>query len=332
MTAILAGRCLGLLPVLLGVSVLVFLATEWLPGDVAVFVLGEKATEEQLAAYRERTGLDRPLPVRYLRYLGGALTGDLGRTRQDRPVAADIAERFPATLELAFCGMAVAVLWGLFLGLTGARFPHTGMDRAALAFSLAGVSIPVFWLGLVLLQAFAVQWPVLPLTGRLPAGHEIDPLTGLMLVDAVLRGRGDILAEALRHLALPALTLGLVSSALLARLTRAGILEESSRDYLLVCRAKGLSERRIFLRTLRGSCGPLLTVGALEFGTLLGGAVVTETVFAWPGLGTYLVDAILARDIHAVQGAVLVTATAFVLANLAADLLTAALDPRVRHG
>lgn len=323
-------RLLALVPVLLGVSVIVFLATELLPGDLALFLAGEKASPDELARVREAMGLDDPLPVRFLQYLGNAATGDLGHSRTGRPVAVDLAERFPATLELALAGGLVALFIGLVSGSIAALRRGTWLDRGFMLLALAGVSIPVFWLALELLQLLAVRWPVFPLTGRLSPGTRLEPVTGFLLVDSLLRGRPDAFADALHHLFLPALTLGVVSSALLARMTRVSLLEQLDQDYLVAARAKGVGPARLFAHALRGALIPVVTVLGLEFGVLLSGAVITETIFVWPGMGTYLVNAIFARDIPAVQGAVLVGATAFVLVNFLADLLYHLIDPRVR--
>ncbi len=329
---IILGRLIGLLFVLLGVSLLVFLATELLPGDVALFMLGEKATDAQIEALREQLRLNDPLPLRYVRWMAGALQGDLGETRMGRSVARDIAERFPATLELTLCGLLVAIVLGVTSGSLAAMSRGTWMDRSLMTAALLGVSVPVFWLALELLQLFAVHWPLFPLTGRLPVGVSVKSLSGLLLLDTLLQGRPDLFSSALRHLALPSLTLGLVSSSILARMTRSGLVDESGKEYLLAAKARGLGPGRIYLHAFRGAMMPVLTVMGLEFGALLGGAVITETIFVWPGIGTYLVNAILARDIPAVQGAALTGAAAFVLVNFLVDLLYAAIDPRVRHG
>jgi peptide/nickel transport system permease protein/oligopeptide transport system permease protein len=305
MTAYLLRRVLIALPTLLGVVLLVFLMVRLAPGDPAVLLAGEFATPETLEAIRARYGLDRSLPEQFFIYMGALLRGDLGESaRSRRPVLEELKTYFPNTLELALAAILVAVLTGIPLGILAALRPGSGLDLSVMVLALLGVSMPVFWFGLLAILIFSVGLGWFPVAGK----------------------------GTLAHLVLPAITLGINATALLARMTRGTLLEVLSQDYIRTARAKGLSERVvIFKHALRNALIPVITVVGLEFGTLLSGAVITETIFAWPGLGQLLVGSILARDYPVVQGAVLLVATSFVLINLLVDLLYAAIDPRVRY-
>jgi peptide/nickel transport system permease protein/oligopeptide transport system permease protein len=305
MTAYLLRRILIALPTLLGVVVLVFLMVRLAPGDPAVLLAGEFATPETLEAIRARYGLDRSLPEQFLIYLEALLRGDLGESaRSRRPVLEELKTYFPNTLELASAAILVAVLTGIPLGVLAALRPGSGLDLSVMVLALLGVSMPVFWFGLLAILIFSVGLGWFPVAGK----------------------------GTLAHLVLPAITLGINATALLARMTRGTLLEVLSQDYIRTGRAKGLAERVvIFKHALRNALIPVVTVVGLEFGTLLSGAVITETIFAWPGLGQLLVGSILARDYPVVQGAVLLVAISFVLINLLVDLLYAAIDPRVRY-
>jgi peptide/nickel transport system permease protein len=305
MTAYLLRRILIALPTLLGVVVLVFLMVRLAPGDPAVLLAGEFATPETLEAIRARYGLDRSLPEQFLIYLEALLRGDLGESaRSRRPVLEELKTYFPNTLELASAAILVAVLTGIPLGVLAALRPGSGLDLSVMVLALLGVSMPVFWFGLLAILIFSVGLGWFPVAGK----------------------------GTLAHLVLPAITLGINATALLARMTRGTLLEVLSQDYIRTARAKGLAERVvIFKHALRNALIPVVTVVGLEFGTLLSGAVITETIFAWPGLGQLLVGSILARDYPVVQGTVLLVAISFVLINLLVDLLYAAIDPRVRY-
>jgi peptide/nickel transport system permease protein/oligopeptide transport system permease protein len=305
MTTYLLRRILIALPTLLGVVVLVFLMVRLAPGDPAVLLAGEFATPETLEAIRARYGLDRSLPEQFLIYLEALLRGDLGESaRSRRPVLEELKTYFPNTLELASAAILVAVLTGIPLGVLAALRPGSGLDLSVMVLALLGVSMPVFWFGLLAILIFSVGLGWFPVAGK----------------------------GTLAHLVLPAITLGINATALLARMTRGTLLEVLSQDYIRTARAKGLAERVvIFKHALRNALIPVVTVVGLEFGTLLSGAVITETIFAWPGLGQLLVGSILARDYPVVQGAVLLVAISFVLINLLVDLLYAAIDPRVRY-
>ena len=305
MTAYILRRILIALPTLLGVVVLVFLMVRLAPGDPAVLLAGEFATPETLEAIRARYGLDRGLPEQFLIYLEALLRGDLGESaRSRRPVLEELKTYFPNTLELASAAILVAVLTGIPLGILAALRPGSSLDLSVMVLALLGVSMPVFWFGLLAILIFSVGLGWFPVAGK----------------------------GTLAHLILPAITLGINATALLARMTRGTLLEVLSQDYIRTARAKGLAERVvIFKHALRNALIPVVTVVGLEFGTLLSGAVITETIFAWPGLGQLLVGSILARDYPVVQGAVLLVAITFVLINLLVDLLYATIDPQVRY-
>jgi len=304
MTNYLIRRLLLTIPVLLGVATLVFALIHFIPGDPAQVMLGEGAAQEDIAQLRTRLGLDRPLIVQYGAFLRGAVRGDLGRSlRNDQPVARQIVERMPATAQLAFASMAVAVLFALPLGIIAAVWRGTAIDVAAMAVSLVGISIPNFWLGPLMAIVFAVQ------LGWLPVG-----------------GSGT-----LAHLVLPSVTLGAALAAILARMTRASLLEELQEPYVLAARAKGVSRSRAVLHhAFRNSLIPIVTILGLQFGVVLTGAVITETIFAWPGIGRLLIQSIGFRDYPTVQGCVLLIAVTYVGVNLVTDLTYGFLDPRIR--
>jgi peptide/nickel transport system permease protein len=311
----LVRRLLLLVPVVAGVSVIVFTVLHLAPGDPAEIMLGSQATQADLDRLRAELGLDAPVHVQYVRWLGRVLRGDLGRSLwMKRPVALEVLERFQATLILTGAALLLSTVGGVALGIGSAAHPHSLLDRVAAIASLFGASMPVFWLGIVLMVIFSL-W-----LGWLPASGMYAPYGG--------GGLRDLLS----HLALPALTLAAASVTIIARLTRSTMLEQLGQDYVRTARAKGLAERRVVVRhALGNSLIPIVTVIGVQAGYLLGGAVLTETVFAWPGVGTLMVQGILARDVPLVQGCVLVVALTFVLVNLAVDLLYAYLDPRIRY-
>ena len=299
----LVRRLLLLVPVLLGVSVIIFMVLHLAPGDPAEIMLGSQATQADLARLRAELGLTEPLSVQYVRWLGLVARGDLGRSIwMKRPVLAEVLGRFKATLVLTGSALLLSTVGGLALGIASATRPNSLLDRLSAVASLFGASMPVFWLG----------W--------LPASGMFSPYGGGDLRDLFL------------HLALPAVTLAAASVTIIARLTRSTMLETLGQDYIRTARAKGVVERAVVLRHgLKNALIPIVTVVGVQAGYLLGGAVLTETVFAWPGVGTLMVQGILARDFPLVQGCVLVVALSFVLINLGVDLLYAWLDPRIRY-
>ena len=326
-------RALLLLPVWLGVATLVFLLVR-LSGDPAVAILGDKAAPAEIAEFRAREGLDRPLPVQYVAFLADTARGDLGKSyRTSRPVATDLSECFPATVELTLVAILFAVGFGVTLGTLAAVHRNGALDAASMFVALVGVSVPIFWLALLAMKALGEGAGLFPVGGRLSAAMELAPVTGLNTIDALLRGNLDAFADAVGHLVLPAAVLATVPTAVITRMTRSALVESLGKDFVRTARAKGLPWPTVVVRhALRGSLVPIVTVIGLHFGLLLGGAVLTETVFGWPGLGLYTVDSVKRRDFHAVQGALLLMATSFVLVNLAVDVLYGFLDPRIREG
>jgi peptide/nickel transport system permease protein len=331
MFAYIARRALALIPTLLGVSVVVFLFLRLIPGDPATAFLRESATADQIAAFNERLGLNKPLPEQYLSYMGKVLHGDLGTgLHSGLPVAGEIAQKFPATAELGLAAMAIAVVLGVFLGAVAAIRRASILDYGTTTLGLVGVSMPIFWLGLMLIYLFAVnlRW--------LPPSTRGDPpersLTGLYSIDYLLSGDLSGWLDAVRHLILPAVVLATVPLAVVARQTRSAMLEVLGQDFVRTAWSKGLRERAVVTRhVLKNALLPVVTVVGLQVGALLSGAVLTEAVFSWPGMGTYVVEAINSRDYPIVQGSILFLATIFVVINLLVDISYAWLDPRIRY-
>ena len=326
-------RSLTIVPVLLGVSILVFSFIHLIPGDPALTMLGERATPEKVAEVRARLGLDRPIWQQYVLYVGHALRGDLGVSivRGD-PVAGDLLRRFPATVELAVAAIVVAIALGIPIGVASAVYRNSLLDSLARLGALTGVSMPIFWLGLVLAWFFGVQLRILPTGFRLASGTAFVPWTNFVILDALLQGDWASLADALRHLVLPALALATIPLAVIARMTRASLLEVLSREYIRTAEAKGLSRRAVILRhALRNALLPVLTVVGLQVGRLLAGAILTETIFSWPGIGLWVYESIESRDYAIVQGVSLFIAVIVVGVNLVTDVLYAAVDPRIKY-
>ncbi len=325
-------RLFHLTLILLGVSVLVFLMLRMIPGDPARLLLGEFATQEDLTRLRTQMGLDRSYPVQYGIYLANILQGDLGNSlRNGEPVAAEIGVRLVATLELSVAAMLIASLVGIAAGVVSSVRQYSLFDYGSMFMALIGVSMPIFWLGLMLMYLLAVMFPVMPMMGRIGMGSEPEVFTGLMLVDTLLAGEFEGFIDALHHLVLPAVTLATIPMAIVARITRSAMLEVLNKDYVRTARAKGMGEAVVILRhALRNAFLPVVTVLGLNLGLLLGGAVLTETIFSWPGLGRYVVDSLMARDYAAVQGCILVFAGLMAFINLIVDLVYALLDPRIR--
>jgi ABC-type dipeptide/oligopeptide/nickel transport system permease component len=321
------------IPILLGVSLLVFLMLHSAGGDPAQSILGARADPESIAKLRQDLGLDRPLLVQYVAFLSGAVRGDFGRSyRSNTPVTTEIAARFPATIELAIVAMAIAVVTGVVFGTLAAVRRHSLLDYVSSTVVLLGVSIPTFWLGLILIIIFGLWMRWLPISGRVDPRLGADPSLPFLTLASVLHGNWAVAKDALRHLILPALTLAAWPAAIVARMTRASLIESLGQDYVRTARGKGLPEQLIVVgHAARNALLPVLTVVGLEFGTLLGGAVVTETIFSWPGLGQLTVTAIGARDYQMVQGVVVLLGAVFVLLNLLVDVLYAVLDPRIRY-
>jgi peptide/nickel transport system permease protein len=326
-------RSLTVIPVLLGVSILVFSFVHLIPGDPAVTMLGERATPEKVAEVRARLGLDRPIHAQYLLYLGKVVRGDLGISivRGD-PVLTDLLRRFPATVELAVAAIVLATLVGIPIGIVSAVWRKSVVDSLSRVFALTGVSMPIFWLGVMLAWVFAVELHWLPTGARLDSPADYEPLTHFVLLDAVLRRNWGMVEDVLRHLILPAVALATIPLAVIARMMRASMLEVLSRDYIRTADAKGLSRAAVILRHgLRNALLPVLTVVGLQVGSLLAGAILTETIFSWPGIGRWVYESIESRDYPIVQGASLFIGVIVVVVNLLTDLLYAAVDPRIKY-
>ncbi len=325
-------RLLSLVLVVVGVSLITFTISHLVPGDPARLVAGDRATPEIVASIRAQLGLDQPLPQQYLHYMGQLLHGDLGisiRTR--RPVLQDIAAFFPATLELALVALILATLVGIPLGVLSAVYRNRFIDHVARTLAVTGISTPAFWLGLGLIVVFYGHLGWFPGGGRLDQGMTPPPhLTGLYLIDALVAGDWPVLRSAVRHIVLPAATLGFVHLGIVARQIRSSMLEQLGEDYIRTARAYGLSRWTIVLRhALPNALIPSVTMLGLALGDLLYGAVLTETVFGWPGMGAYVVDSIQALDFPAVMGFAVVVSFAYVILNLLVDLLYRRLDPRI---
>jgi peptide/nickel transport system permease protein len=326
-------RALTVVPVLLGVSLLVFGFIHLIPGDPALTMLGERATPEKVAEVRQRLGLDRPIPEQYLIYLGKILRGDLGVSivRGD-PVLTDLLRRFPATVELAIAAITLALAFGVPIGIVSAVWRNSMVDSLSRVWALAGVSMPIFWLGVMLAWVFGVWLRWLPIGFRLDTATTYEPWSNFVILDTVLQGNWAALRDAARHLVLPAVALATIPLAIIARMTRASLLEVLSRDYVRTADAKGLPQRTVILRhALRNALLPVLTVVGLQVGRLLTGAILTETIFSWPGIGLWVYESIESRDYAIVQGASLFIAVVFVSVNLLTDLLYAAVDPRIKY-
>ena len=338
MARFVAARTLRLVFVLIAITIVSFAFMKAIPGDPVAIRLGEHASAAQAAALRSALGLDKPWYVQLGLYMDHAAHGDLGRSVVDNEsVAGKLAQYFPATVELALAAMIVAIAFGVPLGIIAAVKFRSLTDAFTMSLALLGVSIPVFWLGWMLVYLLSVVPShygvnLFPISGRISLQYTVTPITHLIVLDALLEGNWQAAGDALWHLVLPALTLGTIPLAIVAKITRSGMLDVLRSDYIRTARAKGLSERAVLLRhALRNALVPILTVIGLQTGLLLGGAVLTEHIFAWPGVGRLAFDAISNRDMPLVNGVILLFATVFVVVNTIVDLLYAAVNPRIRY-
>lgn len=339
MTRFIVQRALRLAAVLVAITIVSFLFMKAIPGDPVAVRLGDHASPAQVAALRTAFGLDKPPLVQLGLYLEHVARGDLGRSIiDDQSVVSKLTQYFPATFELTTAAMLVAIGLGVPIGILAALHRRTGVDAAAMSFALLGVSIPVFWLGWMLVYLLGVvpsHWGLnlFPVSGRLSLQYDVRPITHLLVLDAVLEGNLRAAGDALWHLILPAITLGTIPMAIVAKITRSGMLDVLQSDYVRTARAKGLGEWAVVVRhALRNALVPILTVIGLQAGLLLGGAVLTENVFSWPGVGRLAFDAISNRDMPVVNGCILLFAAAFVIVNALVDVLYAAVNPRIRYG
>lgn len=327
-------RLMYLIPVLVGVTILVFVISHAIPGDPAKMIAGPKASREAVESIRKAHGLDRPLPIQYLHFLTGLVRGDLGISiRNHRPVTHDLRDFFPATLELTLASIAICLGVGIPLGILSAVRRNRLTDHLTRVFSVFGVSMPVFWLGLMLLLLFYRNLGWLPGSGRLDIG--LSPpahTTGLYLIDSLLAGRWDIFRNAAAHILLPAFCLSYVYLAIVTRIVRSSMIEVLGQDFITTARANGIAESVIVLKhAFKNSLIPTITITGLSFGELLGGAILTETIFGWPGMGKYVVDSVSYLDFPAIMGFTLVVALVYVSINLCVDVLYAFLNPRIRY-
>ena len=325
-------RLLLLVPILLGLSILVFFWIRALPGSPATTFLGERATAEQVAAINHQYGLDKPIHVQYFAYVKNVAQLDFGDSvTSRRPVFDEFKQRFPATIELALAAMLFSIGIGMPLGFFAAKRHGGVVDQLSLVGSLLGISVPIFVLAIILKYVFAVRLGWLPTVGRMSVLISIDHPTGFYFLDALIDGDLHAAWDVLKHLILPAIALGSIPLAIIARITRAAVLDVQNEDYVRTARAKGVAPRQVDTRhILRNAMLPIATIIGLQAGLLLSGAVLTETVFAYPGIGTWLVDAIKARNYPVLQGGILFIAFVFVLVNLIVDLSYALLNPRIR--
>jgi peptide/nickel transport system permease protein len=320
--------------VLFGITLMTFLISHVVPADPVVAYLGEHAPPDLVEKVRHQIGLDRPLPVQYAFYLRDLFHGDLGISIMDnRPVRQDLSEYLPATVELSTAAMLVAIAIGIPTGVVSALYKDRWPDQVARIFALGGTSLPIFYVALLLIGLLYSRLGILPGPGQLSIYTQPPPrITGMVVVDALLSGDWAVLGDALRHLILPAVVLGYYSAALITRMTRGSLLEVLRQDYVRTARAKGLAERRVVLgHALRNALLPTVTVIGLTYGGLLSGAVLTETIFSWPGLGRYATNSVISVDIPAVLGVTLIIAFIYSLANLLVDVLYAYLDPQIRY-
>ncbi len=326
-------RLAMLVPVMLGVSIIAFSLIHLAPGDPARTMLGERATQEQLNEIREKYGLDKPLYVQYGIWLNGVLHGDLGRSiTTHEEVAKEIGDRFPNTMELAIAAMIFAIIVGVFAGIISATKQYSITDYTCMGVALFGISMPVFWLGIMLMMIFGVFLGWLPIGGRIDLLIPFQRVTGFMVFDSIITGNFPALISVLRHLILPAVALGTIPMAMIARVSRSSMLEVLRQDFIRTERAKGLSERMvIYKHAVRNAMVPVVTVIGLNFGLLLAGAILTETVFSWPGIGRLVVNAVYERDYPLVVGCILVFAIVFVIVNLITDILYTRIDPRIQY-
>jgi len=326
-------RLLLLIPVLLGVSILSFSLIRLAPGDPARTLAGEHASPQTISAIREKYGLDKPFTTQYWVWLKRVLRGDLGRSIvSNEYVTREILDRFPNTVELTFFAMFIAVAVGAVAGIVSASRQYSVIDYTTMGVALFGVSMPVFWLGIMLMMIFGVFLKWLPIGGRIDTLIPFRRVTGLYLLDSLIGWNGPALVSSLRYLIMPSVALATIPMATIARVTRSSMLEVLRQDFIRTERAKGLSERSvIYKHAARNALLPVVTVIGLEFGLLLAGAILTETIFAWPGIGRYVVNAVRMRDYPAVQGCLLFFALTFVVVNLITDLLYVLIDPRIKY-
>lgn len=326
------------IPSLLGIVILIFFMIALIPGDAARIILGPRVSEAALAALREDLGLDKPILVQLVQYFGRLLRLDLGVSiSSQRPVIEEIRNFFPATLELSIFAIVFASFFGILLGILAALRRNTWVDYSATTVSLVGVSMPIYWLGLVMIMIFSITFRIFPTGGRIDVRMFFEPITNFYLLDGIIyiftTGNPQMFLSAFRHILLPSITLGMLPLSIISRITRTSMLDVLHKDYISTAKAMGYSKRIVIYRyALKNALLPIITVIGTQFGTLLSGAILTETIFAWPGLGRWMYHSISARDYPAVQGGVLVIALSFLLINFVVDILYATVNPKIRLG
>ena len=320
-----------MIPTLLGVSIIVFFMLHLTPGDPAELLMGERASEEALHEIREHLGLNKPLHVQYGLFLKQLLKGDLGETIWTRQkVWVEIKYRFPATIELAVVALFISCIIGMILGIISATKQYSIFDYISMLGALIGVSMPIFWLGLVFMLIFSLGLGWLPMSGRLTVGVELETITNFYILDSILTRNWAALRDSLWHILMPAFTLSTIPTAIIARMTRSSMLEVLRQDYIKTAKAKGLSQFKvIFKHALRNALIPVVTTIGLQFGVLMCGAILTETIFAWPGVGKWMYDAVMQRDYMVIRSGTLLIASIFILINLCVDVLYAVINPRI---
>lgn len=326
-------RVFELVLVLFVVSIFAFFLIRLAPGDPAVVLAGEHATKEILQEIREKWGLDKPLIVQYFIWLKSALKGDFGRSvRTGDSVLKELLYRFPNTFELSLFAMIIATVVGVFAGVVSAVKRKSFWDYLTMTVALFGVSMPVFWLGIMLMLIFGIWLHILPISGRMDVYISVNRITNFLLIDSLITGNFEAFFNILKHLVLPGIALATIPMAFIARITRSSMLDVMSKDYVRTAKAKGLSEKSVILRhAFRNALIPIVTSVGTQFALLLAGAILTETVFAWPGLGRYIVGAVSARDYPVVQGSIIFVAFLVAIVNLFVDILYAYIDPRIRY-
>ena len=332
MLAYIIRRLMIMIPTLLGVSIIVFLMLHLTPGDPAELLMGERASEEALQEIREHLGLNKPLYVQYGMFLKQLMQGDLGETIWTRQkVWIEVKQRFPATIELSLVALFISCVMGMILGIISATKQYSIFDYLSMLGALIGVSMPIFWLGLVFMLIFSLNLGWLPMSGRLSVGIELETITNFYILDAVLTRNWAAFRDAVWHIIMPAFTLSTIPTAIVARMTRSSMLEVLRQDFIKTAEAKGLSQFKVvFKHALRNALIPVVTTIGLQFGVLLCGAILTETIFAWPGVGKWIYDAVMQRDYMVIRSGTLFLASIFIVINLCVDVLYAVINPRIK--
>jgi peptide/nickel transport system permease protein len=326
-------RFLTLIPVLLGMTLIVFSMIRAIPGNPAQVILGQLATAEAIESLTKELGLDKPWHIQYFSYLGDLLRGDLGNSLRTRvPITEEIWPYLAATIELSLAAMLIAIIIGVNAGIISAWLQNSWFDYSAMVLALVGVSVPIFWLGLMEQWIFSINLGWLPTAGRESVINPVDPITHLFVIDTLIQGETEKFVTVIKHLVLPSVALATIPMAIIARITRSSMLEVMRSDYIRTARAKGMKMFWVvYKHSLKNAIIPVLTIIGLQTGLLLGGAILTETIFSWPGIGRYIYEAIGFRDYPVIQSGILIVAAIFVMINLIVDLLYAFIDPRIKY-